>query len=60
MLKGLDSIRFLCALWVAFGHFGVPRLTLFVDKSTTVGLVLNGIYNNLWSGPSAVIIFFII
>jgi peptidoglycan/LPS O-acetylase OafA/YrhL len=60
MLKGLNSIRFLCALWVVFGHFGVPPLALVIDKSTTLGLVLNGIYNNCTSGPSAVIVFFVI
>ena len=30
-VRGLDSWRFWCALWVVFGHFGLPPLTENVD-----------------------------
>lgn len=56
--NGLDSIRFFCAVWVVFGHFGLPELPF--DKSTTIGLYATGVYNNLTSGPAAVIVFFIV
>lgn len=59
-VRGLDSIRFLCALWVFFGHGGgPPRLNPFTDDSLA-HLILRGIYGNLWVGSAAVIIFFVI
>lgn len=58
VIKGLDGIRFICALWVVIGHFGYPRLPL--DKGNTLGLIAHGIFNNLISGPAAVIVFFVI
>jgi peptidoglycan/LPS O-acetylase OafA/YrhL len=42
------------------GHFGAPPLPSFVDKTTTPGLLAIGVYNNLTSGPAAVIVFFVI
>lgn len=57
-MPGLDSIRFVCALWVVFGHFGLPSLPF--GKATLLGLIATGVYNNLTSGPAAVIIFFVI
>jgi peptidoglycan/LPS O-acetylase OafA/YrhL len=59
-IHGLDTIRFFCALWVVMGHFGAPPLPAFIDKSTLPGLLTIGIYNNLTSGPAAVIVFFVI
>ena len=59
-IGGLDTIRFICALWVVMGHYGAPPLPGFVDKSNIVGLITLGVYNNLTSGPAAVIVFFVI
>ena len=59
-VRGLDTIRFVCALWVAIGHLGNPPLPEVIDKATTGGLLLRGIYNNLISAPAAVIVFFVI
>lgn len=59
-VQGLDSIRFLCAMWVFFGHGGgPPRINPFTDGSLA-HLILRGIYGNFWVGPAAVIIFFVI
>lgn len=59
-LRGISTIRFLCALWVVVGHVGNAPLTDHFDKSTTIGFVVHGFYNSLISGPAAVIVFFII
>ncbi|MFL6210396.1 MAG: acyltransferase family protein [Pyrinomonadaceae bacterium] len=59
-VAGLDSIRLVCALWVVFNHFGFIPLFGNVSKSTFVGKALVGSYNNLVSGPAAVIVFFVI
>jgi peptidoglycan/LPS O-acetylase OafA/YrhL len=42
------------------GHFGAPPVEWLVTKATLSGLIATGIYNNLTSGPAAVIIFFVI
>lgn len=59
-IEGLDSIRFVCALWVYFGHGGAPSLSATIGRDTWPGLIGRGIYNNMWSGPAAVIVFFVI
>jgi peptidoglycan/LPS O-acetylase OafA/YrhL len=59
-VRGLDSIRALCALWVVMGHFGAPPIGWLVTKANLPGLIATGIYNNLTSGPAAVIVFFVI
>ena len=59
-VRGLDSIRFVGALWVFFGHGAAPPLlNPFADHSTAA-LLLRGLYGNIWSGPAAVIVFFVI
>lgn len=57
---GLDSIRAVCALWVVFGHFGGPPVLAGIDTDNRFCKILNGIYNNFWNGPAAVIVFFVI
>lgn len=57
-VSGLDSIRFICAVWVALGHLGLPALG--VGDSYLLGHLFNGVYNNLISGQAAVIVFFVI
>jgi len=56
----LDSIRFICAIWVACSHGGYPPLTITFDKENTIEWLINGIYTSLFCGPAAVIIFFLI
>ncbi len=55
-IRGLDSIRFWCALWVYFSHFGfIPR-----PRGWGWPIAAVGIYNNLFCGVGAVIAFFVI
>jgi peptidoglycan/LPS O-acetylase OafA/YrhL len=59
-VKGLNSIRFLCASWVVMDHFGILQITSGIDKTTTLGWLANGLVRSLFSGPAAVIVFFVI
>jgi len=59
-IVGLDSIRFLAAAWVVFAHAGTFPIFQEVDKSNFLEWLGNGIYTNLFSGPAAVIVFFVI
>ncbi len=59
-VRGLDSIRFFCALWVAFSHGAYPPLTFGHDPNSTFAWFINGCYTTLFCGPAAVIIFFVI
>ena len=57
---GLDAIRFVCALWVVFSHFGfIPLGTLLAGEPLGLRL-LRGLYSNLFCGVAAVIVFFVI
>lgn len=59
-IRGLDSIRFICALWVLFGHFAAPPLTDGIDLGSRLGYLIGGISSRTFTGTPAVIIFFII
>jgi peptidoglycan/LPS O-acetylase OafA/YrhL len=59
-VKGLNSIRAICALWVVMNHLGGPPLTEGIDESNIIAKIFSGIFNNLWNGPAAVIVFFVI
>lgn len=59
-ISGLDSIRFVCALWVFFGHEHAPPASNPFAFDTFLYWVFRGIYGNMWSGPAAVIVFFVI
>ena len=59
-VRGLDNIRFLCAIWVACSHGGYPKLTVKLDTSNDIEWFINGIYTSLFCGPAAVIVFFLI
>jgi peptidoglycan/LPS O-acetylase OafA/YrhL len=59
-VRGLDSIRFICALWVFFGHGAARRFASPFPSSSLSDLIFRGFYNNIWSGPAAVIVFFVI
>jgi peptidoglycan/LPS O-acetylase OafA/YrhL len=58
--RGLDSLRFVAALWVMMGHGAVPPLTAGHDPSQPIAWALNGFWSAAISGPAAVIVFFII
>ena len=59
-VRGLDSIRFICALWVFFGHGAAPAIPSPFAEGTAANLAFRGLYNNIWSGSAAVIVFFVI
>lgn len=59
-IQGLDSIRLFLALWVVFSHFGFYPLIDGIDKTNLIGKIVSGCYNNIVSGPAAVIAFFVI
>jgi peptidoglycan/LPS O-acetylase OafA/YrhL len=59
-INGLDSIRFICAVWVLFGHFALPPLAQVIGPTTHLGYLVGGIMNRTFTGTPAVIIFFII
>lgn len=59
-ISGLNSIRFLCAMWVVFGHLGLFPLLTGIDTGTPAGWLLHGLYQVSVSGPAAVIVFFLI
>ena len=59
-IRGLDSIRFVCALWVMFFHGNLPPLLAGMDRSSLTGWVVRTIYAGFFNGPAAVIVFFLI
>lgn len=59
-VRGLDAIRFICALWVFFGHGGAPPLPNPFSDGSFANFAFRGFYGNLWSGAAAVIVFFVI
>ena len=59
-LLGIDSIRFICASVVVFGHFGNPPLFSDAYDYILIYKIIHGIYNCLFNGPAAVIVFFIV
>jgi peptidoglycan/LPS O-acetylase OafA/YrhL len=56
----LDALRFVLALWVAIGHYGVFPLFAGVDTATPVGRFLTHGWSTLVFGTPAVIVFFVI
>jgi peptidoglycan/LPS O-acetylase OafA/YrhL len=59
-IKGLDSIRFFLACWVAIGHIGLFPLFQGIDAASGLGWLLKGMYDASVNGPAAVILFFVI
>ncbi|MBW4522011.1 MAG: acyltransferase [Scytolyngbya sp. HA4215-MV1] len=59
-VSGLDSLRFVCAMWVFFSHGADPPLVDALNPDSPIGLMARVLYNNFWNGPAAVIIFFVI
>ena len=59
-IAGLDSLRFVAALWVVFSHMGCFPLTEGIDRHNPVGFFIHAVYGNLFPGPAAVMVFFVI
>jgi len=59
-ILGLDSLRAMAAIWVMIGHGAVPPITAGYDKSSFFPWVFNGLYGGSFSGPAAVIVFFVV
>lgn len=59
-IRGLDAIRFLCALTVLLGHYGPPLPEMLGEHATGLAKVARGVVSCLFNGPAAVIVFFVI
>ena len=59
-IEGLDSIRFICALWVFFSHCGGIPLVEGADPHHPAGWLIRGVYGAFYCGPAAVIVFFVV
>ena len=59
-IRGLDSIRFIAAMIVVFGHGAILNLSAWIADDQMPGRVLVGLYNNLFAGQAAVIVFFLV
>lgn len=59
-IKGIDSIRFIAALFVSIRHIGQPPIFNGMNENSLLPKIACGIYNNSLSGPAAVIVFFVI
>lgn len=59
-LRGLDSIRFLAALWVVLSHVGAFPLPPQVANAHGAIRVFVGLYHCAFDGPAAVMVFFVI
>src|SRR5450432_277462 len=60
-LRGLDSLRFLAALWVVFSHFGfIPLPTVLLTSTGVTRMVVNLYLCSFFSGLAAVMVFFVI
>jgi peptidoglycan/LPS O-acetylase OafA/YrhL len=59
-IKGLDQIRFICALIVMVGHFGLPLPTPGAGNGGGMYKIIVTSVDLIFNGPAAVVIFFII
>jgi peptidoglycan/LPS O-acetylase OafA/YrhL len=59
-IAGLDTIRFLAAMFVAFDHGLAFPVKIYVPEKSDLWLMLIGLNGNAFNGVAAVIIFFII
>lgn len=59
-ILGLDSFRAIGAIIVMMGHGAVPPITSGYDESSFWAWAFNGVYGGSFSGPAAVIMFFVI
>lgn len=59
-VSGLDSIRFLCAIIVMLGHFGLSDHRISGASQQGIHALAVVVMNCLFNGPAAVIVFFVI
>jgi peptidoglycan/LPS O-acetylase OafA/YrhL len=59
-INGLDTIRFVCAFVVMLGHLELLPGGLHGTGRTGIEKMMVGVFNSLFNGPAAVIIFFLI
>ncbi len=59
-VPGLDTLRWMCALWVVFSHIPPFPTNQWLGKDSLGELVLRGVLKNLFCGPAAVTVFFVI
>jgi peptidoglycan/LPS O-acetylase OafA/YrhL len=54
----ISSIRFILAMWVVIGHYGIPFL--IEQQHTPLRQAARFLRNNAFNGPAAVIVFFVV
>jgi peptidoglycan/LPS O-acetylase OafA/YrhL len=59
-VEGLDSIRFICGLFIVVFHYGLIPHRLIGDNPHGLALMIRGIGGALIDGPAALIVFFVI
>jgi peptidoglycan/LPS O-acetylase OafA/YrhL len=57
---GLDALRFIAAIWVVLSHIGLTPMFDTWDRSTSLGFFIHASSGLLFSGPAAVVVFFLI
>src|ERR1700730_15498400 len=57
-LLAISSIRFILAMWVVVGHFGIPVLA--EQQHGALLQAARFLRNNAINGPAAVIVFFVV
>ena len=57
-IRGLDTLRFFLALWVVLRHFGF--IPIHFNEAHLAGKLASGVIANLFCGPAAVVVFFVI
>lgn len=59
-LKGIDSLRFVLAVWVALHHCGKPSITPLLGTNSPFSKAIEFFYANSVCGEFAVLVFFVI
>ena len=59
-VRGLDSLRFIAALWVMFYHVGTAPIHNHFERETVLLKILGASLDCIFNGPAAVIVFFVI
>lgn len=59
-VRGIDSLRFVAALWVAFGHGAALPVKELLSGAGAIGKFLTAANGVMYCGPAAVTVFFVI